>query len=81
LEGDEHRVGYDMETELPIGLTRVKAKPLSGIESGSRVRSGPGRVTRLRLFSYSGAIELAGLGQIMTQITGLRHFPYPRRSG
>jgi hypothetical protein len=54
LEGDELRVGYDMETEFPAGLTRVKAKTLSGIRSGSWVRSGPGRVTRLSLFSLSG---------------------------
>jgi hypothetical protein len=81
LEGDERRVGYDMETELPIGLTWVKAKPLSEIESGSRVRSGPGWLTGLSLFLYLGAIELIGLGQIMTRITGLRHFTYPGQSG
>jgi hypothetical protein len=44
LEGDELRVCYDMETEFLDGLTWVKAKTLSGIRSGSRVRSGPGRV-------------------------------------
>jgi hypothetical protein len=70
-----------METEFPVGLTWVKAKTLSGIGSGSRVRSGPGRVTGLRLFPYSGAIGLAGLGQITTRVTGLRHFPYLGRSG
>jgi hypothetical protein len=74
LEGDELQVGYDMETEFPAGLTRVKAKTLSRIRSGSQVRSGRGRVTGLRLFPYPGAI---GLGQIMAQVTGLRHFPYP----
>jgi hypothetical protein len=81
LEGDELRVGYDMETEFPAGLTRVKAKTLSGIRSGSWVRSGPGRVTRLSLFPYLGAIGLAGLGRITARVTGLRHFPYPGRSG
>jgi hypothetical protein len=53
-----------METEFPTGLTRVKAKTLSGIGSGSRVRSGPGRVTGLRLFPYSGAIGLARLAWV-----------------
>jgi hypothetical protein len=77
LEADEFRVGYDMETEFPARLTRVKAKTLSGIKSGSRVRSGSGRVTGSRLFPYLGAIGLAGLGRITTQVTGLRNFPYP----
>jgi hypothetical protein len=77
LEGDELRVGYDMETKFLAGLTRIKAKTLSGIGSGSRVRSGLGRVTGLRLFPYLGAIWLAGLGWITARVTGLRHFPYP----
>jgi hypothetical protein len=33
LEGDELRVCYDMETEFPAGLTRVKENTLSGIGS------------------------------------------------
>jgi hypothetical protein len=78
---DELRLGYDMETEFPAGLTRVKAKTLSRIRWGSRVRSGLGRVTELRLFPYLGAIALAGLGRITAWVTGLRHFPYPVRSG
>jgi hypothetical protein len=61
------------ETEFPTGLTRVKAKTLSRIRSGRRVRSGPGRVTGLRLFPYPGVI---GLGQITARVTGLSHFPY-----
>jgi hypothetical protein len=70
-----------METEFSAGLTRVKAKPISGIRSGSRVRSGPGRVTGLRLFPYPGPIRLAGLGRITARVTGLRHFPYPGAIG
>jgi hypothetical protein len=45
-----------METEFLAGLARVKAKTLSESGRVSRVRSGPGRVTGLRLFPYSGAI-------------------------
>jgi hypothetical protein len=57
LEADELRIGCNVETEFPAGLTRVKAKTLSKIGSGSRVRSGQGqgRVTGLRLFSLSGS--------------------------
>jgi hypothetical protein len=61
LEGDELQVCYDMETEFSAGLTWVKAKTLSGIRSRSQVRSGPGRVTELSLFTFLGAIGLAGL--------------------
>jgi hydrogenase maturation factor HypE len=50
-----------METKFSAGLTQVKVKTLSEIRSGSRVRSGPDRVTRLRLFPYLGAIGLARL--------------------
>jgi hypothetical protein len=53
-----------METEFSAGLTWVKAKTLSGIGSGSRVRSSPGRVTGLRLFPYPRAIGLAGLARV-----------------
>jgi hypothetical protein len=66
-----------METEFPVGLTWVKAKTLSGIGSGSRVRSGPGWVTGLCLFPYQEAIGLAGLWWITARVTGLRLFPYP----
>jgi hypothetical protein len=81
LEGYELRVCYDMETEFLAELTRGKAKTLSRIGSGSRVRSDPGWVTGLRLFPYPGVIGLAGLGRITTRVTGLRHFPYPRAIG
>jgi hypothetical protein len=70
-----------VETEFPAGLTRVKAKTLSKIGSGSRVRSGQGQVTGLRLFPYPGAIGLDGLGRIMARVTGLRHFSYQGRLG
>jgi hypothetical protein len=66
-----------METEFPAGLTRVKAETLSGSGSGSRVRSGPGRVTELRQKSYPGVVGLAELGRIISQVTGLRRFSYP----
>jgi hypothetical protein len=38
------------ETGFPAGLAQVKAKNLSGSGRVSRVRSGPGRVTGLKLF-------------------------------
>jgi hypothetical protein len=57
LEGDELRVGYDREIEFSTGLTRVKAKTLSGIGLGSRVRSG----NWVKAFYLSGAIGLARL--------------------
>jgi hypothetical protein len=66
-----------MEIEFPAGLARVKAKTLSGSGQGSRVRSGPGRITGLRRFPYPGAIGLAGLGRV----TGLRCFPYSGANG
>jgi hypothetical protein len=37
---------------------------LSGIGSGSQVRSGQGQITGLRHFPYSGAVGLAGLGRV-----------------
>jgi hypothetical protein len=52
------------DTEFSVGLAWVKAKTLSGIMSGSRVRSGPGRITGLRHFPYPGAVGLAGLGRV-----------------
>jgi hypothetical protein len=61
LEGDELRVCYDTETEFPIGLTRFKAKTLSGIRSKSRLRSGYGSGNRVKAFSLFGVIGLAGL--------------------
>jgi hypothetical protein len=39
-----------MKTDFLAGLTRIKAKTLSGIGSGSQVRSGPSRVAGLRHF-------------------------------
>jgi hypothetical protein len=38
------------KTDFSGWANTVKAKTLSGIGSGNRVRSGPGRVTGLRLF-------------------------------
>jgi hypothetical protein len=59
LEGDELWVCYDTETEFSAGLTRVKAKTLSGIGSRSWVRSGPGRVRQVKAKSLSGAVGLS----------------------
>jgi hypothetical protein len=72
-----------MITEIGFssGLAWVKAKTLSGSGRVSRIRSGPGRVTGLSVFPYPIAIGLAGLGRIIAWVTGLRHFPYPGRSG
>jgi hypothetical protein len=42
-------------TDFLAGLTRVKAKILSEIGSGSRVRSGPRWVTGLKAFSLARA--------------------------
>jgi hypothetical protein len=53
-----------MKTEFLAGLAQAKAKTLSKIGSGSRVRSGPGRITGLRHFPYLGVVRLAGLGRI-----------------
>jgi hypothetical protein len=78
LEGDELWVCYDTETEFPTGLRWVKAKTLSGIRLGSRVRSGYGSGNRVKAFSLSGA---TGLDQVTARVTGLRHFPYSGRSG
>jgi hypothetical protein len=52
------------DTEFSAGLAWVKAKTLSSIRSGSRVRSGPGRITGLRHFPYPGAVGLGGLGWV-----------------
>jgi hypothetical protein len=52
-------------------LAQVKAKTLSRIRSGSRVRSGPSQITGLRHFPYPGTIELAGLGRVTAWVTGL----------
>jgi hypothetical protein len=71
LEGGELRVCYDMETEFPVGLARVKAETLSG---SGRVMA---LVTGLRHFPYPGEVGLAGLGQVTARVTRLRHFPYP----
>jgi hypothetical protein len=35
----------------------------------------------LRQKPYTGAVGLAGLGQVMARVTGLRHFPYPGAVG
>jgi hypothetical protein len=52
------------ETEFTARLAWVKAKTLFGSGRVSRVRSGPGRVTRLWRFPYPGVIGLAGLGRV-----------------
>jgi hypothetical protein len=65
------------ETEFLAGLTWVKAKTLSGIGSGSRVRSGPGRISRFRV---AGLCGLAGLstGKAKTSPrAGFRLIPQP----
>jgi hypothetical protein len=50
-------------TQTRVNQVRwVKAKTLSGIGSGSRIRSGPGRLTGLRLFLSSGWTVRPGLG-------------------
>jgi hypothetical protein len=56
------------ETGYSVGLARVKAKTLSGSGRVSWVRSGPGRVTGLRLFSYPGAIGLARLARVRQKL-------------
>jgi hypothetical protein len=77
LEGDELRICNDTETEFLAGLARVMAETLSRSGRVSRVRSGPGRVTGLRHFSYPGVVGLAGLGRVTARVTRLRHFPFP----
>jgi hypothetical protein len=49
------------ETGFLSRLTRVKAKNLSGSGRVSWVWPGPGRVTGLRRFPYTGVVGLAGL--------------------
>jgi hypothetical protein len=61
LEGDELWDCYDIETEFPAGLTRVKEETLSG---SGRVTAW---VTGLRHFPYLGAIRLAGLSSSKTK--------------
>jgi hypothetical protein len=39
--------GYNANFWFPVGLARVKAKTLSGVRSGTQVRSGSGQVTKL----------------------------------
>jgi hypothetical protein len=66
------------ETEFLTGLTRVKAKTLSGIGSGSRVRSGPGLISRVRV---AGLSRLAGLSSGKTKTSPRVYFsliPQPR---
>jgi hypothetical protein len=41
-------------TDFSVRANTVKAKTLTGIQSGIRVRPGPDRVTRLWLFPYFG---------------------------
>jgi hypothetical protein len=64
LKGDELWVCYDTETEFPAGLARLKAETLSGSGWVSRVRSGYGSGNRVKPFSLSGAIGLAGLDRV-----------------
>jgi hypothetical protein len=78
LEGDELRVCYDTETKFLTGLAWVKAETLFG---SSRVRSGYGSGNRVKAFSLSGAIGLAGLssgkGKTSPQ-AGFTLIPQPR---
>jgi hypothetical protein len=61
-----------METKFLAWLTRVKAKTLSRIGSGSRVRSVPGWITGLRHFPNSGAVGLAGLCWVTARVRRVR---------
>jgi hypothetical protein len=56
LEGDELWDCYDIETEFPAGLTRVKEETLSG---SGRVRSGYGLGNRVKAFSLSGGNQVS----------------------
>jgi hypothetical protein len=47
------------------------AKTLSGSGRISRVRSGYVSSNRVKAFSLSGAIGLAGFGRVMARVTGL----------
>jgi hypothetical protein len=80
-EGGESGSVKISETEFSAALTRVKAKTLSESGRVTQVRSGPGRVTGLRHFPYSGVVGLAGLGRVTALVTSLRHFPYPGAIG
>jgi hypothetical protein len=46
--------GYNMGIRLPVGSAAVKAKGLSGV-----IRSGPGRVRRVKAKSLSGAGQVS----------------------
>jgi hypothetical protein len=48
--------------QFSVGLARVKAKTLSGVGSGTRVRSGKAGLSSGKSKSYSRAVGLAGLG-------------------
>jgi hypothetical protein len=54
--------GYDSNFWFAVGLARVKAKTLSGIRSGTQVRSGKAEFSSGMAKSLSGAVGLAGLG-------------------
>jgi hypothetical protein len=60
LERKQTRVGYDTETEFPVGLVWVKAKTLSRIGSRSWVRSGSCQEAGLRQVPYLGRSGLPG---------------------
>jgi hypothetical protein len=51
LEGDEHRVCYDTETEFPVELARVKAETLSGAIGLAALTSGKARTLSQACFS------------------------------
>jgi hypothetical protein len=61
-------LGYDTNFQFLVGLARVKAKTLSKVSLGSRVRLGPGQEARLRQIPYPGGrvsrLRLAGLSRI-----------------
>jgi hypothetical protein len=87
LEGGELRVCYDTEIEFSAGLTRVRAKTLSRIGSGSRVRSGNqvkafflARAGRLGRVCRVGVAGLSGLSSDKAKTSpraGFSHIPKP----
>jgi hypothetical protein len=70
-----------MKTKFSAMLAWVKAKTLSGILSGSQIRSGLDRIIGLRHFPYPGAVGLAGLSSGKAKTlprAGFSLIPQPR---
>jgi hypothetical protein len=65
------------ETEFLAGLTRVKAKTLPEIRSGSRVRSGLGRLSRVRVAGLSGLAGLSSGKEKTSPRAGFSLIPQP----